>query len=317
MIGLAQTIESGQAPSEGQVIAGLAAAGTMITGNPIAGAALAAAGGVIGTFQTALQNFFQAVGWIQPPDPAVTLVGLRLPGSPLPADASSPIWWHIRSVNDLQSILTQVNTGQGAIYNVDAENYLNNALQALKTPGSYPSWCYANPNAFEQFFLPMLVADLERWANGAGFMMPRDLLAAAAQSWNSTHSSSQTMTYSPVDRGVPQYDCFSPVAQLLGSGGDLKPSASYQADPLIINTGPSTVPSTSGSTIGKAAKHAAVVAGGGVAAGLLYAWVTGKAIDAVFGNAWGTLSRWTADAVHAVEGKGFVAERPRKRRRTR
>ncbi len=71
------------------------------------------------------------------------------------------------------------------------------------------------------------------------------------------------------------------------------------------------------SSTSSAIKHAAVAAGGGVAAGLLYAWVTGKAIDAVFGNAWGTLTRWAMDGVHAIEGKGFVAERPRKRRRTR
>lgn len=74
-------------------------------------------------------------------------------------------------------------------------------------------------------------------------------------------------------------------------------------------------PSSSSGSVGAVAKHAAVVAGGGVAAGLVYAWATGKAIDAVFGNAWSTLSRWGGDAIRAVEGKGFAAERRGRRRR--
>jgi hypothetical protein len=306
LLGLAQTIEAGQAPSEGQVMAGLAAAGTLLTGNPIAGAALAAAGGVIGAFQAALESFFTEVGWIQPPDPAVQLVGLRSPNDPLPADSSSPLWWHINSVNDLQNIITQVNTGQAGVYNVDAYNYLGNSLQALKTPGYYTSWCYLNPNAFELFFLPMLVKDLERWANGAGFMMPRDLLTAAAQSWNSTHTADTTQIYTPVDRGTQNYDCASPVSQLLGAGGDLKPSASYQADPITINLGPSTAvkvlnllhlgtdgsmtttpaPSASSSAVKTAAGTAVGLSVGAIIAATVASYIIGKPVTKVLDLAW-------------------------------
>lgn len=49
------------------------------------------------------------------------------------------------------------------------------------------------------------------------------------------------------------------------------------------------------------AKHASVIAIGGVAGGLAYAWMTGKAVEPVFMGAWNILSGWVTGGLTAVE----------------
>jgi len=174
-------------------------------------------------------------------------------------------------------------------------------------------------NSFELFLLPMLRQTMENWANGIGFVTPRDVLQQAAIVWNSSHSSSSTYTYQPIDQGALNGSCFF-VSNLLGGYGDLSLEGvtTTRLSPLTINTGLSTVSSTSGlgSTASSVAGHVAFAGGGAVLGGLLYAWATGKAIDAVFGSSWEIAKDWVGRAVGEVDA-AFAAAETNSRRRKR
>jgi hypothetical protein len=84
---------------------------------------------------------------------------------------------------------------------------------------------------------------------------------------------------------------------------------------VSLNSGP-LLTDMALSTASSIAKHAAVVGGGAVLGGLIYAWVSGKAVNAVFEGAFGILKGWVGTAAGEVEGSLAAAEtRGRRRRR--
>jgi hypothetical protein len=61
-VSLAQSVASGGVPTEAAIVTGLASVGSMF-GGPVAGAAMAAAGGLVIGFSSALQALFSELGW--------------------------------------------------------------------------------------------------------------------------------------------------------------------------------------------------------------------------------------------------------------
>ena len=103
---LASTIASGGEPSQQQVILGLSAAAGAI--NPIAGAAVLAAGEAVQAFATAFQTVFTSLGLYAPPQPTWQYVGLiRLNVDTIPyppgSEGSSvdPLWMTFQNVLQL------------------------------------------------------------------------------------------------------------------------------------------------------------------------------------------------------------------------
>jgi hypothetical protein len=93
---LASTIGSGAAPSQQQVVLGLAAVAGAV--NPIAGAVMLAAGEGVEAISTAFQSIFQSLGLYSSPPPSWQYVGLvRLNVDPIPFPPGAngqidPLW---------------------------------------------------------------------------------------------------------------------------------------------------------------------------------------------------------------------------------
>jgi hypothetical protein len=242
-IALAQQVGAGGI-NETQAVGALSLVASTI-GGPVAGAAMAAAGGLVLGIETALTQLFDAFGLYDHPA-YYTYVGLRRKGiDTVPYGSTDPDWWHIASSADLSSLVqgrtVSPATGrtQPALsgqYNIYALTLLATALEQLQTPGSDPNWPHHGLDAFEKFFLPMLVKDLEMWANGSGFIPTRTLLSQAAAAWNASHAE-PAATYRPVDYGTPGYLNNSAVSMVLGGGGDLQVGAPTRAPPLSVNLG--------------------------------------------------------------------------------
>ncbi len=231
LVGLAQMAANGQTVSEGQALGGMVALASMI--NPIAGAALGAAGTMVMGAEQGLKDIFTALGWIDAPVP-------MRPASIKPWGPDDPIWWHTSSIVALKhppeaEVGGYTGANQG---NFDAYNLLMNTLQALKTPGYIPSLPTPWPlNDFERFFYPILVADLERWINGAAFIKPRELLMASVNAWNKMRGPATSVTYAQTPAGQGTHDLTTKVvSQILGPGGDLVwPTTPHP--PISVNMG--------------------------------------------------------------------------------
>jgi hypothetical protein len=89
-------------------------------------------------------------------------------------------------------------------------------------------------------------------------------------------------------------------------------SASWTDPPRIVmvNTG---APISSSTTASSAVKHGLAFSAGGVAAGLAYSFISGKAANAVFGNAWSQFMALTKESIGAVEKTLGVRETRRRR----
>jgi hypothetical protein len=89
-IALAQAIGGGGAPSDAQVVTGLASVATMF-GGPVVGASMAAVGGLVVGFASALQAVFQALGWYDPGWTTYAYNGLLRSGlDPVPYGPTDP-----------------------------------------------------------------------------------------------------------------------------------------------------------------------------------------------------------------------------------
>jgi hypothetical protein len=266
-ISLAQTVSGGGAPSEQAVIGGLAAAASCI--NPIAGAALAAAGEAILGGEALMQSLFDAWGLYSHPR-LVQCCGLRVAGSiPYPPDPKGVrppdwTWVQYQTPSDLihghifglkpGEVCAADPTGNGSLM----FSWLLWALTILVPQDPYVVGVNAqsaasghNPpiptNPFDVYFAHLLRADLEAWANCNAFIPPRQLLMAAQLAWNQTHSSSSTIVYSPVDyadwyentRNVPT--SYSLVSTILGNSGD-PVNHSQRVPPITVNLGPIAAP---------------------------------------------------------------------------
>lgn len=353
LISVAQTVAQGGAPSPAAITAALASAATLVTGNPIAGAAIAMAGGLVQGVSASLQGLFTALGLYSSPPPLYNYNGLRRLQDVVPSGQNDPDWWFIRSGGNASQIgvpdsvssgdlwrIMQGQTPPGVIGHPPVEGYYNGpALSLLRDvlyyydiqrrfgkpfgntngiTGSTPmigGGTYAqNYGAgmpkrdllpFEVYVYPLIRQTLENWANGIGFVMPRDVLQQAAIVWNQTHQATSTVTFHPFDLGAPGMSN-SVVDSILGGGGDLKGWSSNTSapttrlPPLTINTGPPTRPTvrirvppggynfaqpTGMSTPAKVAVGTAVVAGSIFAAGSIWAFVEHQTIGYFWGKA--------------------------------
>ena len=242
LLDIASTVSAGKTVTEGQAIAGLSTIATAV-GGPIGGAAMAAAGGLVLGIGAGLEQLFTALGLYDHP-PEYNYIGLRRTQDPIPYGKTAPDWWHIRSVNDLNNIFQGKLPGHPAVsgyYNNAAYSMLATVLQQLRTPGSEPNWPHNNLNAFEKYFLPILLQDLEAWANGSGFVPTRTLLGQAVSAWNASHGSSPSITYQPVDYGTSGYLNNPIPSMILGAQGDLNMTTLTQSAPISVNLGPSQI----------------------------------------------------------------------------
>jgi hypothetical protein len=248
-ISLAQHVGAGGL-DEGQAVAALSLVASAV-GGPIGGAAMAAAGGLVLGIETGLHSLFDALG-LYDHSPVYQYVGYRRRGlDVLPWGVDDPDWWHIRSISDLYSLLgghmVSPSTGKAqppisGVVNDCANEIFADLLQQMQTLGSSPTWPHTQLDAFEKFFYPMLVKNLEMWANGSGFIPPRTLLSQAAAAWNGAHAASPTKVYSPVDFPDPahQFLAHSVVDMTLGSCGAWDPGNPTRSPPLTVNMGPAS-----------------------------------------------------------------------------
>lgn len=196
-LSLIDKLATGATPTEQDTIAAMAGVATLA--NPLAGAAILAAGELTVGIEHATESLFHSLGLIaDAPKPVAYIGGLRKGVDPIPYGPSAPEWqkWgHFimhSEVPDAQSTLNnrmmssvmQALTGNG--YRQPADNGTP-ILQSIPANSPYVYNSTMGPvalNDFERFFIPLLIKDIEYWWNANPFIPPRDLLQAAVKAWN-------------------------------------------------------------------------------------------------------------------------------------
>jgi hypothetical protein len=266
LISMASTVSKGMQLSEPQIVAGLAAAGTAI-GGPIAGAALAAAGGLVSGIGEALTSVFQSLGMTDTISAAAPVIGLRPAQATLPWGVGDPIWWKVRTRKQFADIMNKMivvgqyapDFGPGKTILSDALDDLASTPDAkrggkakLKTPvyaasgpkdaimpdgGNGPGYQNWVLNDFDRYFLPILILNLEGWANGSGYIKPRDLLRVSVNAWNTQHGNEKMVTYTPYPPNLHDGREVNAVRDILSGGGDMRGIGSANAPPITVNLG--------------------------------------------------------------------------------
>lgn len=206
--------------------------------------------------------------------------------------------------------------------------------------------------SFASIVMPALATYAAQNLNCKGGFPPGMIVDACAAIWNQTHSGPSEDYFVPplglyaaggsadivpawgsvsnastgnVDQNV--YYAFQSVSSIMARDGGIDPLNFPKAGALLgtslarkisLNSGaliaPPAPPEHPVTTV---AKHASVIAVGGVVGGLAYAWVTGKAVEPVFMGAWNILSGWVKGSLGAVEGGLRVASHVGESRRRR
>lgn len=262
---LATKIASGGVPNEQETIAAMAGLATAI--NPIAGAAVLAAGEIAIGFEEGAEALLKGLGLISDYPQPVPYVGLIQKGKPLPAGPSDPLWipwisfarwWYPPNEGGTATAWlpglkgTPWSTGIPALSQGTGSLVIQNLMAAMKftspnasqQPGnSFGSALLMTPqpaNGFEAFLIPVMQKNIEYWANANPYIDPRLLLGAAKTAWNQLHPpSSADITYHPAEYGSPQVDSGAFwVELLLGSSGDSQ--GTQRVKPLTVQMGPSS-----------------------------------------------------------------------------
>jgi hypothetical protein len=274
------TIAAGKTPSPMQAVAAMAGVATVV--NPLAGAALMAAGALVTGVQSGLEALFQGLGLYSDQPKLLDFTGGIPKGDPIPAGPNDPLWlpwtsfarvWWVPSAaidtgwtpavgarkgtmpNNVYGIYSPSSSVAQAV--IEWALTVSPLYQQLSTGKAWnlvsgnTTWAtgqavdFAPANPFEAFFFPILKKSLEFWWNGNPFVDPRALFVAAAKAWNDRHASAGNgdITYSPAE------GTGSPLSLLLGSGGDSTGSG-QRASPVIVYMGARVVtPSRVGAAI--------------------------------------------------------------------
>jgi hypothetical protein len=188
-------------------------------------------------------------------------------------------------------------------------------------------WSNFKPGSFEAWAFPVLALNWEYRLNCRAFIDYRELLSRLVDAWNKTHlvrgdeAAVNTAVYQlPVVQapggppviyraqwpmtvkivsGAPP--SLPPWQHVSGTFGDFT-FISTDDHTIVVNRGPASPhlhlppgPLQGASTGTKVAAGAAAVGGAAVVGTLVYAWATGKTIDAVLSRFWGAVKR----AAHA------------------
>lgn len=250
----AATDQSGGIMTMTKVAAALTSAATMFAG-PVAGAAMAAMGALWVGAATGVEGLFGALGLYGPPAPEYAYQGLtRVPNDSKAWGTGSPNWIDVSTWAKFKAFYYGPPGGDanhppisGAL-DTWTVNLLSAALtQVLATPDQVAQVAYGLASAkglnpplyvaatrFERYFLPLLIANLQQWANAAPCLPPRSLLVTCVQAWNNQVGSEKTVTFSAIDtqgnEGQPV------VGVILGGGGD--PSGNFmESPPIVVNDG--------------------------------------------------------------------------------
>lgn len=189
------------------------------------------------------------------------------------------------------------------------------------------------PGSFSSLAVGALATCAAKGLNCKGGTPPGLVIDAVVAIWNKTHAGPPVQIWIPPLGLAPGLGGGSPVLipfwQNVSSSttGSVDPNVYYAFKPVSdvptatlpavaytlggstppqvvsINSGPAVVPA--GVTPPKtttAAGHASALVLGVAAGGLLNAWVTGKAVDKVFGGAWDIVAGWVKGGLGAVEG---------------
>jgi hypothetical protein len=237
---LIDKIGSGGTPDPQMTVAALAGAATAI--NPVAGAAIMAAGELAIGVGAGLEALFKGLGLISDAPKAVPFTGLIQKGAPVPSGGPGSLhpdpiwqtwdqfarwWWPQGGATDYGWYPTAGRTDIAPIQSqaaMVAENTIHQMWAGSPTyratPGnSRNKGLVVQPtakNAFESFLLPIMKKNLENWANANPYVDPRGLTLAAIQAWNDKHQpSSGDITYTPNELFDGNW-----VGFLLGSKGD-------------------------------------------------------------------------------------------------
>lgn len=245
---LIDKVASGQTPSPQDAVAGLAGAATAI--NPLAGAAVLAAGEIALGAQQAVEDLLKGLGLISDAPKPVACVGLLKKGSPVPSGGPGSLhpdplwmvwndfarWWYPPSgatdygwapgsappPRGLSPGEGCTPTAGAAVVDMIMHGLWYTSPNHDQHPGSSrDTGLVITPtpaNAFEAFLLPMMQKDIENWANANPYIDPRALVLAAMKAWNNKHpSSSSDITYAPTEYGDANGNW---ITMLLGSNGD-------------------------------------------------------------------------------------------------
>lgn len=206
---LIDTVAQGGEVSPQQAITALAGAATLV--NPLAGAAVMAAGELATGFESVLQD----LGLVSETAKPVPYYGLIPSGDQLPSGGPGSVkpdptwrtwpqfafyWWdqiaNAEARGWQQGILAPEGSPPAQMTPQSLVIFgLMNSLE--HTQGTPPGLGRAKAvplkgpsgNAFEKFLAPMLQANVEAWANGSPFVDPRQLLLSAIEAWNDKHVS--------------------------------------------------------------------------------------------------------------------------------
>lgn len=206
-------LAKGGSPDPQMTVAALAGAATVV--NPIAGAAMMAAGELAIGVEAGLESLLKGLGLISDAPKPVQYVGLIPKGAPVPSggpgsmhpdplwmtwDKFARWWWPPSGATDYGWFPTAGQVGIAPIQSVAAgvaENLIHSMWMASpnyqQRPGnSRDTGLVVNPaprNGFEAFLIPLMEKNLENWANANPYVDPRALLFAAIKAWNDKHAS--------------------------------------------------------------------------------------------------------------------------------
>lgn len=313
-ITLASTIASGGAPSAAEIIGGLAAVATLATGNPLVGATIGAIASVGAVAVGLLTDLFNALGLYSHVSSYNYTGFVRTGGGatdPVPWGPGDPYWIDVSTFDKLGAFYSHGDANHPALSgHFDSSMYAllyyafvqgMTPAEAAAATGQNPYKGYLDANAWDAYFATLMIQNLQYWANAKAYVPPQALLTGALQAWNAVHGASATKVYSPPAPGTPSCSGLESLTSLvLGPCGNSVAAAAnagvvVDIPPVTVNLGAilpnvvaaaqeaaaaatqganGTTPATSSSS--STGKVVAVVAVGGVAAGAIWAGMTGR-----------------------------------------
>lgn len=241
---LMSTIANGQTPDPQAVV--LAMGSAVGLANPLAGAAIIAAGEIAQGASAATEALLKGLGLLSDTIKPIVYRGLIKAGDAVPNGPTSEKWipWssfargYASSANGIPYEYVWQHMTNNAAPAAPDSFMMSQLLYAMMRDGEKPGQPGPAPkNEFERFFFELLKKDVEYWANANPYVPPRVLLSAAAGTWNASHSASSSTTYKP-----PPGKFTTDVVPFILSASGSADGSGLEGKPLFVNLGPSTLP---------------------------------------------------------------------------